>query len=273
LVWEKEVNTPQFKYSVRLPFASRQVIPDLLGSKFLATLDALTQIDSNIFPDWEVGDLPAMKGYPLAAARPRIAEIIGHNVIRDDLGRPEPESGYTVVAHTAIISRSRRMTFRARTWLGDIRLNAGDEMTAPDPEIVTFPLFRAALSSINAIWQQPWACAQAFRSRSVNIPTGTGGYELKRLPMIPAEPTFPVSIFHVPWFAYLSAPLAKDLTLPPEIQTERTADGSVLMIATEERLDPDIAEHVRRARVIAETMIACTGRKPREMPDAENVTT
>jgi hypothetical protein len=75
-----------FKYSVRLPFATRPVTPEWLGSKFLETLDALTQIDANIFPDWEVGDLPAIKGYPLTAARPRIAEIISHNVTRDGFG-------------------------------------------------------------------------------------------------------------------------------------------------------------------------------------------
>jgi hypothetical protein len=254
------MNTSDVDYSVRLPFAARGTSPERLGSKFLATLDALTQIDSNIFPDWEVGDLPAMKGYPLAAARPRIAEIIEHNVTRDDLGHPEPESGYTAVACTTIRVRSHRMRLRVYTWFGAVWLSAGDEMVPPDPAIVTYPLFRAALLAINAIWQQPWACAQAFRSRTAKVPSGTGrGYSLERLPMIPADPTFPRSIFHIPWLAYLSAPLADGVKLPPEIKTETTPDGGLLMIATEERLDPDIPEHARRARILAETLIARTG--------------
>jgi hypothetical protein len=49
---------------------------------------------------------------------------------------------------------------------------------------------------------------------------------------------------------------------PPEIVTERTADGGLLMIATEDRLDPTDPEHLRRARIIAETMIARTGYPP-----------
>ena len=43
---------------------------------------------------------------------------------------------------------------------------------------------------------------------------------------------------------------------PPEIQIERTSDGGLLMIATEERLDPDLPEHASRARILADTMIA-----------------
>ena len=201
-----------------------------------------------------------MKGYPLAAARQRIAEIISHNVVHGDLGRPEPAAGYTAAAHTTVGARSRRMRFYARTWLGDVWLDAGDEMVAPDPAIVTYQLFRAALLAINAIWQQRWGCVQAFRSRTAKVPHGTGGgYTLKRLPMIPTEPTFPESIFHIPWLAYLSPPLTAGVKLPPEIQTETTIEGGLLMIATEERLDPDIPEHVRRARILAETLIAQTG--------------
>jgi hypothetical protein len=85
------------------------------------------------------------------------------------------------------------------------------------------------------------------------------GYSLKRLPPLPSDPTFPYSVFHIPWIAYLSAPLAAGLELPPEIPTERTPDGGLLMIAAEERLDPTNPEHLRRARILAETMIARTG--------------
>ncbi len=44
----KAMNTSGFKYSVRLPGAADVVNLDWLASKFLATLDALTKIDSNI---------------------------------------------------------------------------------------------------------------------------------------------------------------------------------------------------------------------------------
>jgi hypothetical protein len=36
-------------------------------------------------------------------------------------------------------------------------------------------------------------------------------------------------------------------------------DGGLLMVATDERLDAEIPEHARRARMLAETLIASAG--------------
>lgn len=244
------MNTSAFKYSVRLPFVAHPLNPEWLGSKFLATLDSLTRIDSTIFPDWEVGDLPAMKGYPLAAARSRIADIIGNNVNPYDRDLPKTEARYTAVAHTTINARSRRMTVWVRPWLGDVSLKAGDEMVPPAPAMITYPLFRAALLAINAIWQQPWACVEAFR------------LHYDKVPLCADAALFPYSRFHIPWIAYLSPSLLKGAILPPDIEIEHTSDGGLLMIATEDRLDPTNPEHLRRARILADTLIARTHYQP-----------
>ena len=93
---------------------------------------------------------------------------------------------------------------------------------------------------------------------------GGAGYMLESRPMLPQEPTFPDSPFHIPWIGYLSHALSAGLKLSSEIATERTSDGGLLMIATDDRLDPANPEHLRHARIIAEAMIACTGWKPGE---------
>lgn len=133
----------------------------------------------------------------------------------------------------------------------------------PDPAIVTYALFKAASLTLITNWTPTWVCVQAFRSNIINVPVTypgiVGGYSLERLPMIPSDPTFPVSVFHVPWIAYLSAPLAAGITLPREITTEHTPDGGLLMIATKDRLDPENPEHLQRARLIVDTMLARTG--------------
>ncbi len=115
-----------------------------------------------------------------------------------------------------------------------------------------------------ANWALPWSSAHAFRLNVAMVPVhGGAGLKLESRPMLPQEPTFPRSPFEIPWIGYLSATLSAGLKLSPEIATERTPDGGLLMIATEDRLDPNNSEHLRRARIIAETMIACTGWQPR----------
>lgn len=241
-----------FRYSIRSSVPGHPEEPASLGVKFLDTLDALSRIDSSIFTNWEVIDLPKRASLPLAAARAGIGAIVDDNVARDDLKEPQPQCGYTAVAFTrADRSREIFLTIKAGgKTRGETWLQAGQHKVFPDPAVVTYPLFRAAMLAINAVWPPSWACANAFRM------------DYDQAPLFPAAPLFPYSVFHVPWFAYLSAALAPGVTVTAEVEAERTPDGGLLMSATTERLDPTNFEHVRRARTLAETMIACTGYRP-----------
>jgi hypothetical protein len=221
-----------FQYSIRADLPAHTDNPASLGARFLDTLDALGRIDPSIFDDWQIVDLPAVESFPLADARPRIAAI-GDNVKRDDEDEPDPHRGYTAIAFTGEGSGSR--TVGVDVTAGGIAegtafLRTGGYKVAPDPAILTYPLFRAALLTINTFWSPAWACAHVFKMR-----------------------------FHIPWIAYVSAPLASRLQLPAEIATERTPDGGLLMTATNEPLDPTNPEHLRRARILAEIMIARAG--------------
>jgi hypothetical protein len=119
---------------------------------------------------------------------------------------------------------------------------------------VSYPTYRTVLLSLNAIWPPTWACAYVYRA----------GYYEAPLRRRTAVPIFAIPY---PWLAYVSSPLAAGLKLAPEILSERTADGGLLMIAAEERLDPTHPEHLRRARILAETMMACTGYGPTALED------
>jgi hypothetical protein len=251
------MNELALSYSIRSELPPKSESPAALGAKFIETLDALSRIDPAIFADWEVMDYPARSSIPLAAARSRIASIIEKNAHHDDF-RPRPEWGYTAGAFTGSSIESRRISLRiptGGTQQGDTSLNVGGYKNFPDPEIVTYPLYKAALLALNAIWPPSWACAFAFRVDYFEVPLFSGA------------PLFPYSRFHIPWLAYVSSPLAAGLKLAPEILTERTADGGLLMIAAEERLDPTHPEHLRRARILAETMMACTGYGPTTLED------
>ena len=258
-----------FTYSIRSELPAHPQDPAALGAKFLSTLDALSAIDP-IFTDWQIMKYglidvdvvdvdvdPAVQvagwSLPLAIARPQIAAVIEKNVKRDDWREPQPDEGYTLGAYTDTRDDTRAMHLRidagGEKQKGDTHLELGGYESPSDLAVVTYPLYKAALLAINASWPPSWACAYAFESYYYDEP------------LSPGAPLFPYSTFHVTWIGYLSAPLAKGLELPPEILTERTGDGGVLITAVEERLDPANPEHLRRARILAETMVKHTGDK------------
>jgi hypothetical protein len=239
-----------FDYSICSAPSGQAESSSTLGTRFLNSLDTLNRIDPTIFTNWEIMDFPASASIPLAAARPRIGAIVEANITRDDHGKPSPHYGYSCVAFTDNATKPRNVTLTIKAGgkdQGHISLETGSYRVAPDPSILTYRFFRAALLAINAIWSPPWSCAQAFR---------LGYYEV---PLVPGAPLFPYSRFHIPWIAYLSAPLAAGVDRAPEILSENTPSGGLLMTATKDRLDPTNPEHMRRARVLAETLIARTG--------------
>lgn len=244
--------------------------PAVTGAKFLRTLDSLSGIDP-IFTGWQftgtwqIPEEHRSSFVPLATGRQRIAEIVESGVYIDDFNKPCPEYGHSV--HAVAGARGpRHVAISASTSHQDFSLSFGEHNLASDLSIVTYPLFKGALLAISAVWDAQWSYAQACRNDFVSVPIdfgpGVPAFRIDSAIPVPLDPTFPKSIFHVPWIIYLSAQRAAGLKVAPEILTERTADGGLLMSATTERLDPTNPEHVRRARILAETIIACTGYQP-----------
>jgi hypothetical protein len=258
------MNQMNYRYFLRSGWRGRPETTTAIGTKFIETLHALSAIDP-IFTSWEIVNIRNMSSFSLAAAPSRVAATIEDNVVRNDYGEPRPDDGYHAVATVGVFKDPRSVTFKADAggkYGGGTNLEFGDYGVAADLSIVTYPLYRAALLAINAIWQAPWACAQASRTDSVETPIQLGDLKATRIdsaPAVPSDPAFPYSVFHIPWIAYLSAELGAGLRLTPEILTERTADGGLLMSVTTERFDPASREHLRGARILVEALIAATG--------------
>jgi len=257
------MSEPYYTYGICSICGVRRESPASLGMRFVQTLDTLSRIDP-LCANWAIIDAHAVSSSPLAAARSRIVDIIENNVARDDAGGPDPDFGYYVTARTKKNTDPRNVSFRVVAGgkpSSSTTLEFGDYKVAPDLTIVTYPRFKAALLAINAAWQPQYAFAYAHRVGSVLVPFKLGSLEanqVKGVPQVPGDPTFPDD-FYIPWIFYLSGPFAAALKATSEIQTERTPDGGSLMIAAEGRLDPANPAHVRRARILAETLIACRG--------------
>jgi hypothetical protein len=256
---------PFYSYFIRSGWLERDDPPAAIGAKFLKTLDALSGIDS-LPTSWEVFDPRNVSSLPLARARPRITAIVENNVSRNDFDKPSLVNGYRINATAGEFRNPRSVHFTMKAggrYENYTELEFGQYDVAPDLAIVTYPLFKAALLAINAIWHAPWACAQAFRSGAVSVPTtefgGVPSFRIDSVTPAPSDPSFPYSIFHIPWIAYLSPELAAGLNVTSEILTEQTSDGGLLLSVTTERFDPTNPEHLRRARILAEVMIERTG--------------
>jgi len=266
---------PFYLYSIRSEWHGRVETSTAMGAKFVKMLDALSRIDP-IFSNWLVAEFPNpssgdretdslnMKAIPLASARPRIAEIVENHVVRNDAYEPDPDDGYKAFAITNELSGPRVADVSVRAggkYDGSIGFRFGGFSVPPDLTLVNYPLYKAALLTITAIWRPRWVCAYAFRSGTISVPgveivPGMVATRIDSVTQVPLDPTFPYSVFHVPWIAYVAAEHAAGVTLTRDILTERTPDGGLLMSAATDRLDPMNPEHVRRARILAEVMIA-----------------
>lgn len=238
----------EYDYNIRFDFPRRPESAAAVTEKFLKTLDSLSRIDA-FFTDWRIINSRGRSSRPLAEVRSEFPAIVARNVVRDDHG-PSPEEGYHASAAVGKFEDPKSASFRVRAG-GKLenygKLEFGSWRVTPDAAIVTYPRYRAALLAINAPWQPTWACAYAFR------------LDYYKSPLFPGAPLFPNTRYHIPWITYLSAPLASGFQLPAEIRTERTPDGGLLITTTEERLDPTNPEHLRRARIVVDTMVARAG--------------
>jgi hypothetical protein len=238
----------EYDYNIRFNFPPLPESAVAVAEKFVKTLDSLSRIDA-LFTAWRVIDSRGRSSRPLAEVRSQVPGIVARNVVRDDQG-PSPEEGYHASAMVGELDDPRSADFSVRAG-GKFEnygsLEFGSYKVTTDPAVVTYPRYRAALLAIDAEWQPTWACANAFKMHYDKTPLTAGA------------PLFPYSRFHIPWIAYLSAPLVSGLQLPAEIRSEHTSDGGLLMIATEERLEPTNPDHLRMARIIAETMVARAG--------------
>lgn len=262
------MTTINYSYAVRGEWAGpADEKPIVTGAKFLQTLDTLNGIDPvfsgwQVYRNWQIAEDDQPRSLPLDTARNRITEIVESGISRDDFNEPTPGYGY-IVGATFGARGARRVAFSAWTGNQTFELKFGEWNVASDLSMVTYRVFKGALLAISAAWDAKWAYAHAVRQDKVKVPVAFGGgvpaFRIESPPPVPIDPTFPKSIFHVPWIIYLSGRRAAGLKLTPEILTERTPDGGVLMSATKDRLDPTNPEHVRRARVLAETLFACTG--------------
>ena len=248
-----------YDHSILSGWPGRAETPEAIGEKFLATLDDFRTIDPAL-ADWVVAYYPTLVRLRLEDVRAIIADLVEVNVRKnwdpDDEEKlvPFPAFGYSMLASSRAAQSPKSLT---------LNLNAGatiDSMNealvegmfpgAVDASLVTYPTYKALLLTIVKYWRPTWACAFA--------------YVLEPMRHRPIPPN---SRFSAPWLAYVSAEVAAGFEPPNGIVSERAPDGGLLLIATEERLDPTRPDHASRMGIISDFMLEHIGeRKEIEFP-------
>jgi len=246
-------------YNVRAVWLGGGLTPAAIGQRFLSTLRQLGPL-SPAMSNWQLGDPPIPRWVPLADVAPRMTEVVEHNVQLDDDRDPYPEDGYCVVSQGSAVPSEfggpDKIHLAANVggrWLNKLEFEVGSLVSPPDLLLVTYPIYKGALEALAANWPCPWALAFAFTPS--DEPAGRWVNEKDLYARMRAP-------FEVAWIAYLSAPLAKGLAPPPEIVSERTPGGGVILSAMQERLDPANSEHMRRSRMLEAIMderVGCVG--------------
>jgi hypothetical protein len=175
---------------------------------------------------------------PLEEARPRMADVVVvAGAEKDDDGSPEPGYGYNIVVGNDSPDPSQRISLSAHgggdvSWVGTPRHASFETNMAheADPAIVSYPLFKSVLMAIISSWGVDYA--QVFSRDLAQCWTDSH------------------PICDLSWMVYLSAPLARRITIPADVVVERLADGGLIMIAAEETFDVANPKHLAGAHSI-----------------------
>jgi Immunity protein 52 len=236
-------------YDITSYWGPRPEPPGALATRYLRTIELLSAIDP-AFGNWHF--LDKKKATPLQGlGHGDVTRLVEAGVMRGDDGTPEPEMGYSMGADNGMaadngtkptrfsanldFSAGRRVT--ARYYIN----NVGMTLKPRDDEgvrAIDLDLMKAAVLAIAGAWNvtyaagYPWAMLDQWAAESASKPK-------------PARPRFKMG-----WITYLSARFAPMVTPPQSAIASRTADGGLLMIATEERFEVTNPTHMAVAREI-----------------------
>jgi hypothetical protein len=202
--------------------------------RWIRLIDRLQAIDP-LFAHW----YSWTEDTPIVRFDPRIvplAQKMADTVFIED-GTPEPRYGYrTIARNTADLNWGPRYlsaTMHAGNSIGANWLNMGtDYGFAPDPDVITYPIFKGAVLAFAETFEATRACA----------------YPDTLMDLWPSGRSWPTLCLS--WISYVAPRFVHLITPPPTAIVERRPDGGLLMAATDETFSTANPAHLAVARDI-----------------------
>jgi hypothetical protein len=256
-----------YSWSAQSAISAGMETPAAIGSKYVRMLDGLSRIDPAL-SGWTLwqgratlddllawadagGEEPApIAGVGLDDVRRDPAAFVEANVHLDDWGEPQPDEGYSLVANNQFnqtprnvcVSVSAGAAFSCNRWSATFGQLGPGLPNLVDPSIITFPIVGGLFRALTSLWPTPWAMVRG------------SAVEYEDRPGVIGRTSVETSRHDITWMGYLSAKTAPGFRPPPELISEPTADGGVLMMSDEERPDPADPDQMRRSDLLGSIM-------------------
>ena len=232
-------NPYAYKYSIIAYWGPRAESLEAMASRYLRMLADLSTVDP-AFGNWLfIGEESAT---PLGSlSLDDVVAPIEDGVCRADDGRPTPQTGYLFSVANGRGRDPRRISISIHagsTSLANYFINVvsieTDVFSDANAKFINVAVFKAAMLAVIDAWDATW-CAAA--------PGGLHAFRKKR--EHPRRPYFDLA-----WISYLSPRFAPMVAPPRSAIVDRTPNGGLVMIATEDRFDFTNPAHVAAAREI-----------------------
>ncbi|MHB8885271.1 MAG: Imm52 family immunity protein [Methylovirgula sp.] len=232
--------TPGLDYYTGVFWGPRQETPAALAARWIKLIARLQAVDPTFahWYTWTNIDSPVV---PFCAEIKPLAEEIASRVNTNDDGTPQPLNGYQWLArNTADVNWGPRyfsahMCAGSPSKWGSNTIGMGtDYGVVPDPDVVTYKIFRGALLAL----------AETFEA------TIGSAYPTSLIDLWPKENRRGQLTLKFAWISYVAPLFAPLITPPASAIVERRPDGGLLMAATDETFVSTNPVHLAVAREI-----------------------
>ena len=243
-----------FHYELRAIWPGRPETAAAVASKFQSMIERLEAIDP-LFQSWVLLADDQQTELKLDAVKDDLVAWVEANVTMDE-GEPFPEHGFRLYAASNgspldfDLSRTPSLLVAAGSKFSNkLELSVGNPGVPAAPDVISRSAFEQALLTIVSVW----GCA----SGSVTLHPQLN-LDSRIVPgSVPSDygKTGPWRVgYGMSWMAYLSEPLAQGLVVPYEIETERLADGGMILVAADDRPDPDNSQQTAVSGMLSDVL-------------------